>query len=179
VFYRVPTRTPSILKRTAREQVFGAIIALRRARPFSLSDRHCMEPLCVQTAIDELVARFFSVFDNRNGTRPLLANLVDCFAEKATIVRCSDTGTELFTVSEFAIPRIDLLSQGALLDFHEWEIDSTTQVFGGIATRTSRYSKAGSLNGNPYCGLGTKCFQLVRMGSAWHIASLAWVDDNA
>lgn len=138
-----------------------------------------MDHLRAQEMIDELVARFFSAFDNRIGTRPQLANLIDCFAEQATVVRRSDAGSELFTVAGFAVPRIELLSQGALLDFHEWEISSTTQIFDGIATRTSRYGKTGLLNGNPYGGSGTKCFHLANMGSGWRITSLAWVDDIA
>ena len=132
-----------------------------------------------QEAIDELVTRFFSVFDNRNGAKPRLANLIDCFAERASVACRSGAGIELLTVSEFAVPRIELLAQGALLDFHEWEVSSTTQVFDGIAARTSRYGKAGLLNGSAYGGSGTKCFHLVRLGSDWRIASLAWVDDNA
>jgi len=43
----------------------------------------------------------------------------------------------------------------------------------------SRYTKAGLLNGNPYSGVGTKCFQLVLLDCGWRIASLAWVDDDA
>jgi hypothetical protein len=81
-------------------------------------------------------------------------------------------------VGEFANPRIELLTHGKLLDFNEWEISSTTQIFNGIAARTSRYSKSGLLNGSDYSGSGTKCFQLVELGVGWRIASLAWVDDN-
>jgi hypothetical protein len=137
-----------------------------------------MEDSRAQEKIDVLVARFFSAFDNRNGTTPNLADVVDCFTDKATIVRRSDSGAEVYTVKEFALPRIELLTQGALLHFHEKEISSTTQIFDGIATRTSRYCKSGLLNGNDYSGSGTKCFQLVDLGSDWRIASLAWVDDN-
>jgi len=138
-----------------------------------------MEHLRAQESIDELVARFFSAFDNRCGTKPWLASLIDCFAEMATVVRRSGADTELMTVSEFAVPRIELLTQGALLAFHEWEISSTTQVFDGIATRISRYGKAGLLNGSAYGGSGTKCFHLVSLGTGWRITSLAWVDDDA
>jgi hypothetical protein len=127
--------------------------------------------------IDRVVANFFSVFDNRDGATPSLADLINCFTEKAIIVRRSDEGAELYTVSEFAIPRINLLSGGRLLHFYEREVRSGTQVFDGIAIRTSRYSKSGLLNGKDYTGLGTKCFQLVDVGSCWRIASLAWVDD--
>ena len=132
-----------------------------------------------QREIDALVANFFSAFDNRDGATPRVADLINCFTDKATIVRRSDSGAELYTVREFAIPRIKLLTQGALLHFHEREISSTTQIFDGIAIRTSRYSKSGLLDGNDYTGSGTKCFQFVDLGTGWRIASLAWVDDNA
>lgn len=138
-----------------------------------------MDNPIAQDMIDALVARFFSAFDNRNGTRPRLADLIDCFAEKATVARHLDAGTELLTVDEIAVPRIELLSKGALLDFHEWEISATTRIFDGIATRTSRYGKAGLLDGKPYGGSGTKCFHLVSTRSGWRIASIAWVDDHA
>jgi hypothetical protein len=138
-----------------------------------------MDDSGAQRKIDALVANFFSAFDNRDGATPRLADLINCFTDKATIVRRSDSGAELYTVREFALPRIELLTQGALLRFHEKEISSTTQIFDGIATRTSRYTKSGLLDGNDYSGSGTKCFQLVDLGPDWRIASLAWVDDNA
>ena len=137
-----------------------------------------MEDVLAKDKIDTLVARLFSAFDNRNGVRPDVATVTDCFTEKATIVRRGSTGAELYTVGEFANPRIELLTHGKLLDFHEWEISSTTQIFNGIASRTSRYSKSGLLNGNEYSGSGTKCFHLVELDLGWRIASLAWVDDN-
>ena len=129
--------------------------------------------------IDTVVAKFFSAFDNRDGVAPRMADLINCFTDKAVIVRRSESGAELYAVEEFAVPRIKLLTEGALLNFHEWEISSTTQIFDGIAIRTSRYSKSGLFEGNDYGGSGTKCFQLVDLGSGWRIASLAWVDDSA
>ena len=45
--------------------------------------------------------------------------------------------------SEFAQPRIALLGSGELVEFHEWEETSSTQIVGQLATRTSRYAKAG------------------------------------
>ena len=127
--------------------------------------------------IDALIARFFSAFDNRDGARPRLESVSDCFAGKATIVRWASKGAELYTVAEFAAPRIELLTRGELRDFHEWEVSAATEVFGGIAARTSRYSKSGRLNGEAYSGTGTKCFHLVELVAGWRIASLAWVDD--
>jgi hypothetical protein len=128
--------------------------------------------------IDALVARFFSAFDNRSVT-PAAAGVVDCFADKAVIARNDSNGTQLYTAGEFAAPRIELLAGGSLRDFNETETESTTQVAGGIATRTSRYVKSGVLDGSPYAGAGTKLFHLVRLDCGWRISSLAWVDDAA
>jgi hypothetical protein len=138
-----------------------------------------MEDSLAQDKIDTLVARFFAAFDNRNGVRPDLARVSECFADKATIVRHGNAGAELYTVGEFANPRIELLTHGSLLHFNEWEVSATTQIFDGIAARTSRYRKSGLLNGNEYSGSGTKCFHLVELGVGWRISSLAWVDDDA
>ncbi|HSV20504.1 MAG TPA: DUF4440 domain-containing protein [Casimicrobiaceae bacterium] len=138
-----------------------------------------MEDAHVQATIDAFVAHFYSFFDNRGGAMPRLADVMKCFSDKATIVRRSSAGVDLYTVGEFVLPRIELLSAGALLQFHEWETSATTQLFDGIATRTSRYSKSGLLDGRDYSGSGTKCFQLVELDSGWRIAALAWVDDRA
>ena len=138
-----------------------------------------MEDSSARKQIDALIARFFAAFDNREGARPQFADVADCFTDKATIVRRDGTGAGQYTVAEFATPRIELLTRGALREFHEWEVSATTQVFGGIAARTSRYGKSGLLNGEVYSGSGTKCFHLVDLDSGWHIAALAWVDDDA
>lgn len=137
-----------------------------------------MEDSSASRRIDTLIADFFAAFDNRTGV-PGIGGIVDCFAEKAVIARRSGSTTELYTVMEFALPRIELLTRGALVDFHEAETSATTSVFAGIATRTSRYRKSGLLDGQPYAGTGTKLFQLVALGDGWRIASLAWVDDEA
>lgn len=146
-------------------------------------DGHNIEAVCHAAEgsaeeVDALVARFFSFFDNRGGATPRMPDLIDCFTDKATIVRRSPTGADVYTVSEFGLPRIALLTEGALRDFHEWETSSTTQMYSGIATRTSRYSKSGMLDGKPYGGSGTKCFHLVELASGWRISALAWVDDD-
>jgi hypothetical protein len=131
-----------------------------------------------QAEIDALIARFFRAFDNRGGT-PGVVDVTDCFSRKAVIARHDATGTELYTAHEFAAPRIELLNGGSLRDFCETEIESTTHIVGGIATRTSRYVKSGLMNGSTYAGAGTKLFHLVRLDGGWRISSLAWQDDAA
>ncbi len=137
-----------------------------------------MENGTAQMKIDALIARFFSAFDNRGGRKPQIADVTDCLAEKATIVRRFAAGFDLYSPSEFAAPRIALLNGGTLSEFHEWEVSCATEIFSGIASRVSRYSKAGLMNGSNYSGSGTKCFHLVDLGSDWRITSLSWVDDQ-
>jgi hypothetical protein len=131
-----------------------------------------------QEEIDKLISAFFSAFDNREGTEPDVAAVVGCFAEKAVIARSAGVETQLYTATEFAAPRIELLKSGTLVDFHEAETSATTNIAGNIAVRTSRYRKAGLLNGSSYAGAGTKFFQLVALASGWRILSLAWIDDE-
>jgi len=84
--------------------------------------------------INTLVATFFSALDNRAGTTPRLTDLTNRFTDKATIIRCFDGGAEQYTVKEFAIPRIKLLTQGALLDFYEREISSSPKYSTALPT---------------------------------------------
>jgi hypothetical protein len=128
--------------------------------------------------IDRLIAGFFAAFDNRNGAKPTLSAILDCFSEKAVIARSGGSGVELFTPLEFAAPRIELLGNGTLLDFHEAEDSCSTSILGNLAIRTSRYHKAGVLQGASYAGAGTKHFQLVSIASGWRILSLTWADDE-
>lgn len=137
-----------------------------------------MDPPSARHAIDALAAAFFSAFDNRNGKKPDLVALLGHFTEKAVIARSTSVDTQVVSALEFALPRIDLLTNGTLVDFHEIETNSATNVFGNVAVRTSRYRKEGLMAGAPYAGAGTKCFQLVALDTGWRILSLAWIDDD-
>lgn len=138
-----------------------------------------MKPMEAQAEIDRLIAGFFAAFDNRNGLKPDLATLLGYFTDKVVIACASGSEMQIHTAMEFALPRIALLEDGSLVDFHETETSSNTDILGPIATRTSRYRKAGLLNGGAYAGTGTKTFQLVALGTGWRILSLAWIDDKA
>ena len=128
--------------------------------------------------IDAVIARFFRAFDNRAGRRPTLDELTRLFVPGAIIVRDAGSCCEHYAVAQFAEPRLRLLTSGELVEFHEWEIDSSTQITASVALRTSRYRKQGTLNGQPYGGTGHKFFQLAKLASGWHISALAWTDDR-
>jgi hypothetical protein len=131
------------------------------------------------TDLDRFIARFFGAFDNRNGRVPTRAELDALFMPNAVIVQQVKRETVVMTVSQFADPRVALLTSGRLVEFCEWETDSTTQVFGNFATRTSQYAKSGTLEGKPYEGRGTKLFHLVQLNGEWRVISLCWYDHDA
>jgi len=139
--------------------------------------RYCMPEPHAQAEIDELITAFFAAFDNRRRA-PNVADILSCFVDSAVIARSNSPNADVYTVREFALPRIDLLTRGSLVDFHESETSSTTDVFGTIAIRRSRYTKSGQLEGKHYGGNGTKCFHLALMDGDWRIVSLVWADDE-
>lgn len=138
-----------------------------------------MNDLREKECIEALIERFFAAFDNRNGQIPRQDLVTELFAERAIIVTHHNGHCDLFSPSEFAQPRIALLGSGELVDFHEWEETSSTEIVGELATRTSRYAKAGLHLGADYAGSGTKFFQLAKFASGWRIIALSWIDDTA
>lgn len=127
-------------------------------------------------AIDALIQRFYQLFDNRQGLSPWLDQPEQLFLHDAVIRRCQDGQWSSVDLQTFLAPRIALLRDGRLQQFHEWETESSTQQRSRQAIRFSRYQKAGILDGQPYTGLGDKTFQLIQLPSGWRIAGLTWVD---
>ena len=127
--------------------------------------------------LDPLVRSFYSAFDNRDGRVATVEAVTSLFTPQAVIAKRGPSAFELSTPEQFARPRVALLNDAALVDFHEWETSCETRIEGDLALRTSRYEKTGTLNGEPYAGKGTKFFQFIRMDGRWKILSLAWADD--
>ena len=137
-----------------------------------------MQPNPRTDDIDTLIARFYSVFDNRTGACAGVDEIASLFHEAGVIALRGAGGFQACSPIEFATPRVDLLRGGRLTGFHEWETAHESRVDGDLALRTSRYEKAGTMDGAPYAGKGTKFFQFIRMQGRWRILSLAWVDDE-
>lgn len=131
----------------------------------------------LQTGVDEVVRAFFSLFDNRSGEAIQAAQVERIFHPQASITKRTGNQVEVMTLETFLEPRRRLLSEGRLVDFHEWEVETETFGEGGIATRLGRYRKEGVLDGQPYRGEGRKSIQLVRMESGWRITAVLWEDD--
>lgn len=126
--------------------------------------------------IDELTARFFRAFDNRDGA-PACDVLYQCFAPWALVVKNIGGAPEVYDVATFVEPRRAILTDGSMTDFSEWEVSGRTEIFGNIAQRFSRYAKSGTSRGESFEGGGTKSIQFVRLAGEWRITSLVWDDE--
>jgi hypothetical protein len=129
-------------------------------------------------AIDLLVARFFAVFDNRGGRSSSASEFAALFTPSALIATHTGGSPHVAGPLAFVEPRIALLTSGALVDFHEWETESQTEIVGSLGVRRSRYAKQGVREGKPFDGAGTKFFHFARQNDAWRIAFASWVDDQ-
>ncbi len=128
------------------------------------------------TEIDELIGDFFAVFDNRGQRVPDMSSLNDMFLPGATITKVEGSDAETMSVADFITPRESILTDGSLVDFHEWEVSSKTHLNDATATRLCEYEKAGKLFGEEYSGSGSKSIQLVRTHDGWKISSVLWED---
>jgi hypothetical protein len=130
-----------------------------------------------QASIDRVAEAFFAAFDNRCGRRPVAEDLHRLFGDGATVTRIEARVPQVFDVGGFVAPRIQLLTDGSLLEFHEWEVEAETSIRGNIASRCAIYEKEGLLRGVPYSGVGRKLFHLYRTDGGWLISSILWEDD--
>lgn len=126
--------------------------------------------------IDELIATFYAFFDNRSPNIPQLTSLLAIFATEARITRLTAARTDVWSPEAFAAPRVTMLTDGTLTDFHEWEVERRTVVFGTIASRWSTYEKHGVLQGQEYRGSGHKLISLYQRDHHWCISSILWED---
>ena len=128
--------------------------------------------------IDQLIASFFDLFNNRGGRRPDLAGVRELFVREGLIAKCVASTPEVTTLEDFIAPRRELLSSGTLTEFEEVETSETTQVFGHIAHRLSHYRKSGVHQGTPFVTKGVKSFQLLETPEGWRILSMTWDDER-
>ncbi|PJJ62187.1 DUF4440 domain-containing protein [Compostimonas suwonensis] len=144
-----------------------------------------------RAAIDDITREFFAAFrsadvrvdraaDHAEAVEPgadRFERLARLFTPEARIVKM-DAGTPLvYTVDEFIAPRRELLTNGRLRGFSEWETSATTTIAGTIAQRWSSYSKEGLLDGEPNSGSGVKASSFIKHAGVWKILSVAWTDE--
>lgn len=128
--------------------------------------------------IEQLIASFFGLFNNRGGRRADLARIHELFVPEGRIAKCVASTPEISNLEDFIAPRRELLSSGTLTDFEEVETSETTHVFGHIAHRLSTYQKRGVLEGTLFVTRGIKSFQLIHTADGWRILSMTWDDER-
>ena len=125
----------------------------------------------------ELTARFFAAF--ATGDDPIsLTPLRELFVDLAIITRTCGADFATYDVDAFIEPREQLLNSGDLVDFSEYEIAETTQIFGDIAQRWCSYHKQGCLRGENFAAQGMKTIQFIRTKEGWRISAVAWDDER-
>ncbi|MFH8408539.1 DUF4440 domain-containing protein [Streptomyces sp. NPDC018019] len=129
-----------------------------------------------KTEIDALTTEFFGAFDNRGGRAADVDRIRRLVLPNGLIVVTGPKFTA-YTVEEFIGPRRQLLSEGRLVEFAEWETSERTEIAGDIASRFGTYRKSGIMDGAPFKGGGSKTFQFVRTPEGWRIAAFAWYDE--
>lgn len=129
-------------------------------------------------AIDELTAAFFDAFTNGGAKAPNVGALHGMFLPEAVIVKNVGASPVVYTVEGFIEPRRAVLTDGSLTEFREWETSASTEIFGNIAQRFSRYAKSWIQDGRQCSGGGAKSVHFVRTAAGWKIASLVWDDDD-
>lgn len=127
-------------------------------------------------AIDALTSAFFRAFTNDGGTAPNIDGLYELFIPQAVIVNNVKGSTQVYDVRGFIEPRREILTNGSLTDFREWEVSERTEIFANIAHRFSRYEKSWMAGGQPHAGAGAKSIQFARTPAGWKIAALIWDD---
>lgn len=138
----------------------------------------CINMIAPSTRISEIVLSFYDSFDNRDGRTPDFSLFKSHFIEQPSIGNRTNSEVRTWSLREFWEPRYELLTSGRLTEFHEWETDFQTHIFDGIAMRHSTYQKEGLLDGLPYGGVGTKCFQFAQAPDGWRIAYVLWEDQE-
>lgn len=129
-----------------------------------------------EALIDELTAQFFDAFTNRNGAVPDVDRLYRLFAPDARVIKNIGGDPQSFDVEGFVEPRRAILTDGSLVDFSEEETSATTEIYGNIAQRFSRYRKSWIAAGERFEGEGAKSLQFIRTAEGWKVASLIWDD---
>lgn len=126
--------------------------------------------------IDALVARLYAAFRTRGGALPPIDTLRGVFLSEAVIVKAVGPAPEVFDLTRFIETRRAILTDGALVDFDEWELDARSERHGHVVQRWSLYRKVGTQDGVAFDVRGVKSLQCVSTPDGWRIASLVWDD---
>jgi ribosomal-protein-serine acetyltransferase len=131
-----------------------------------------------KAGIDAVTAAFYGAFTNKGRTSAQLEAIFGLAVPRCIVTKASANGAESYSLEEFVRPRAELLSNGTLVDFEEYEVSESTIILDCIAHRDSRYRKSGQLDGRSFSGYGRELFHFVRLDGEWRITALLWMDER-
>jgi len=126
--------------------------------------------------IDKLIKILYSAFTNK-GIKPNLKFLHETCIDEVVIIKNTKGLCEKYNLENFIEPRKELLTNGTLTEFEEYEIGEQTTIVRNIAQRLSHYQKDGILNNKRFSNKGTKIFQFVKIGHGWQVCCVIWDDE--
>lgn len=135
-----------------------------------------MDNLQDQQQIDNLINRFFNLFNNTGNRIPDLSQINELFISEGIIVNNTGGSTQIYDLQNFVAPRKIILTDGTLIEFSEKEVSHKTDIINNIAQRTSHYEKSGIKDGIQFRGEGKKLFQFIKTNNKWLITSMVWDD---
>jgi hypothetical protein len=131
-----------------------------------------------ENKITQLTNRFFNLFTNTKNRIPNVNDLRSFFLPNGIIINNTGDEPAVYNLDSFIKPRIELLTNGTLLNFSEKEVSSQTEIHGNIARRICHYKKSGELNGKYFEGKGLKLMQFIKVKNDWKLSSVVWTDEK-
>lgn len=126
--------------------------------------------------LNSVTKKFYGIFANTNQQKPEWNIIYTLCIPETIIIKKTGESEIVYNLHSFIEPRREMLSNGTLTDFEEFEIEEETKILGNIAQRYSKYKKRGCLNEEYFNGFGNKLFQFIKTNSGWKINSIIWED---
>ena len=132
-----------------------------------------------RAAVTRAVTKLYQSISFRAGHEPDLDSFERLLYTDARLVHVSADGAETSSVAEFTKRFRNQVRTGELKSFHEEQLSGSLELFGGIAHVLSTYAAQIELHTATAILRGINSIQLLRDGSRWRVASIAWYDETA
>jgi hypothetical protein len=130
------------------------------------------------TAIDETTQALYESISFREGDQPRVDRLRDLFIPEGKLINNNGDDPVVMSVDDFIQAYQDQITQGQVRSFLERELCHRTEVFGKVAHRFSTYETRFDLDADEPFSVGINTIQLVQVGGAWRVSSIAWNDQT-
>jgi hypothetical protein len=125
--------------------------------------------------LDLLTQQFYDALSFSVNGKPDYHTLRQLCLPTCILVRTTQQ-LDTFTLNAYCEQFNKKIEQERITAFVEHELDATTQVWGTIAHRASRYTKSITCGSTTDTTDGINSIQFVLSDNSWHIASIIWTD---